>query len=89
MNWNRVHHWHLGLVGGIISGVVALFQMGFQNLGNSAWATYVAGVFMVWAVDDALYHHLGLKTPCYWLEQTLTKVPLYRRISKWIKKRFK
>jgi hypothetical protein len=86
MNWDRVHHWHLGLIGTIICAVIGLYQMGFENLSlSSRWTIATAG-FALWSLDDALYHRYGWKLLFYWIEQGLRWIPLYRKISDWVKK---
>jgi len=86
MDWDRLHHWHLGIFGAIACYVWALIQVGFQDLPDAfTWTAWGTG-FALWAFDDAVFHKYGLKTPFWWIEQGLRLIPLYRKISEWIKK---
>lgn len=85
----RIHHWHLGIIGAVISFVIALMKLGFANVISANTWTIAGCCFAYWALDDALYHRYGLCLLFYWVEQGLRKIKTYRDISDWVKGKIK
>lgn len=86
MNWERLHHMYLGLLGGILCLGGAGVSMGWRSLPSIEYFISGAIVSLLWALDDVLYHNRGWKTPCWYVEQFLRKFKWWRALEEFINK---
>jgi len=88
MDWKRLHHLYLGVIGAFACLSWTAVNLGTHRLDRISWSLVGAIVFLAWALDDAVYHHRGKRTPCWWIEQGLRRIRLYQKFSDWLNKLF-
>ena len=88
MNWNRLHHLYLGLVGMIVSGFVGFKFVHDKDLLHIGPCILAGFLSALWAADDWIYHMWGIHTPCWYAEQWLLGLGWYKKLRDWLNKLF-